>query len=355
YIEHRLRVAGALNEIFDSGAKREVFRISEGVPRLINVICDRALLGAYSRESRRVSRIFIRRAAAEISGTRYVPPVLRWAAPVISIAGVALLAVGSWSLWSQRTTTGSVIESVQVPATVVEPATATDSTSDVVASDEPLEPAEPDTSLDEQLMLASDVTDVESALATLFRLWNLQYDSSVNGCDQARRSGLECLFERGSWNSLRQLDRPAILTLTDSRGDTHRAVLTAIRGDRAELSIAGVDVTHPIDAISDLWFGQFLLIWRPANGSSASLLPGMRSPQVLWLRQSLAEIDSRYRTGAPDSDVYDAELERQVRSFQRDHRLMVDGLAGRQTQIIINSLLAPADVPRLATPLLARD
>ena len=56
YIEHRLRVAGALGEVFDSSAKREVFRLTEGVPRLINVICDRALLGAYSRETRRVSR-----------------------------------------------------------------------------------------------------------------------------------------------------------------------------------------------------------------------------------------------------------------------------------------------------------
>ena len=55
YIEHRLRVAGALGEIFDGAAKREVFRRSQGVPRLINVICDRALLGAYSHESRRVT------------------------------------------------------------------------------------------------------------------------------------------------------------------------------------------------------------------------------------------------------------------------------------------------------------
>ena len=56
YIEHRLKVAGALGEVFDVGAKREVYRLTEGVPRLINVICDRALLGAYSQGSRRVNR-----------------------------------------------------------------------------------------------------------------------------------------------------------------------------------------------------------------------------------------------------------------------------------------------------------
>jgi general secretion pathway protein A len=63
YIEHRLRVAGALGEVFDSAAKREVYRLTEGVPRLINVICDRALLGAYSKESRRVNRRLVLRAA----------------------------------------------------------------------------------------------------------------------------------------------------------------------------------------------------------------------------------------------------------------------------------------------------
>jgi len=47
YIEHRLKVAGALGEVFDGSAKKETFRLSQGVPRLINVICDRALLGAY--------------------------------------------------------------------------------------------------------------------------------------------------------------------------------------------------------------------------------------------------------------------------------------------------------------------
>jgi general secretion pathway protein A len=82
YIEHRLRVAGALGEVFDSGAKREVYRLTDGVPRLINVICDRALLGAYSKETRRVGRRLVRRAAAEIKGIPYTAPLLRWAIPV---------------------------------------------------------------------------------------------------------------------------------------------------------------------------------------------------------------------------------------------------------------------------------
>ena len=190
----------------------------------------------------------------------------------------------------------------------------------------------------------------------IFGLWGLEYSgASRDGCALARSSGYGCLVQRGSWSSLRQLDRPAILVLTDSQGETHRVVLTALQGDYAELSIAGVDVTHPVAQVTDLWFGQFVLLWKPPNGTSLDLGPGSLDPNVVWLRQSLAAIDERYRAEPLDSDLYDDALEQRVRDFQRDHRLDVDGLAGRQTQIIINSLLAPDDTPRLTTPLLAKD
>ena len=96
-------------------------------------------------------------------------------------------------------------------------------------------------------------------------------------------------------------------------------------------------MSHPISEVSDLWFGDFLLIWKPANGAAVALGPGVRDANVLWLRQSLAAIDPRYRSEPVDSDVYDAGLEEQVRAFQRDHRLLVDGLAGRHTQFVADA------------------
>jgi peptidoglycan hydrolase-like protein with peptidoglycan-binding domain len=73
------------------------------------------------------------------------------------------------------------------------------------------------------------------------------------------------------------------------------------------------------------------------------------------LRESLAAIDDRYASADPAATVFDAELDRIVKSFQRDHRLDVDGLAGPQTQIIINSLLAVDGTPRLSTARTAKD
>jgi hypothetical protein len=74
YIRHRLRVAGATREIFTPGAMRELHRLSGGVPRIINVIADRALLGAYTREEPTVNGTLVRRAASEVYGGRVLRP-----------------------------------------------------------------------------------------------------------------------------------------------------------------------------------------------------------------------------------------------------------------------------------------
>jgi general secretion pathway protein A len=350
YIEHRLKVAGALGEVFDTGAKKEVFRLSQGVPRVVNVICDRALLGAYAQESRRVNARLIRHAAAEVHGEFNRSPWVRRTAIAAGIVGVAIIAASIWSV-AQRDRQAQPITIAQEPVvdTTLEPEPAAEET---VAQQEP----EADPTLDEQLKMASDVTGVDYALAALFETLGLEYRTGGrSGCDQAADAGLTCLYQRGSWSGLRQMDRPAILTLIDSDGNSHDVVLTGITGDSAELSLGGVRVTQSVADISDAWFGQFMLLWRPPTGAAVSLGRGSRGSDVIWLRNSLAAIDGRYASADVQSDVFDAELEQLVRSFQRDHRLDVDGLAGQQTQIIINSLLAVEGTPRLSTPRLAQD
>jgi general secretion pathway protein A len=350
YVEHRLRVAGALGEVIDRGAKREVYRLSQGVPRLINVICDRALLGAYSQESRIITRRLIRQAAAEVAGELEVSPYRgRYALAAILLA-IAVVAASYWSLVQQQpTAVETSVAAMPAPTqSAIEPAKTP--TAEVPVAVVPVP------SLSEQLKLAGELTSTDFAFASLFSLWGLDYTSGARGgCAQATDAGLACLSQRGSWNGLRQLNRPAILSVIDVDGEKHDVVLVTIDGDRAELSIGGVVVSHPVAAISDVWFGQYLLLWRPPGGAAVPLLPGSRGAQVVWLRQSLASIDDRYRSANIDADNYDSELLDIVKRFQRDHRLDVDGLAGQKTQIVINALLSPDGSPRLIAPRLARN
>jgi general secretion pathway protein A len=364
YIEHRMKVAGALSEVFEPAAKREAFRLSQGVPRLINVICDRALLGAYSTETRKVSRAMVRRAAAEVTGDRERLGLPGWLIPVGGMAAAVVVATAVLVMRDgrQQVIEESVAASVATSPPEVSPEPLPDSAPllDVAEEAESIDPAatlaepqDPEVSLDTQLQLASDLTTPETAMRTLMELWDIDYRPGESGCLQAAAAGYECLFQRSSMTGLKQYDRPAVLTLVDSRGTTHNVVLTAVRDTTVDLSIGGVDVSHSLDELGDMWFGEYVLVWRPPNGTSAALGPGSVGPGVTWLRQSLAAIDARYSSAAPDSEIFDADLANKVRLFQRDHRLDVDGLAGRQTQIIINTLLEPEKAPRLTMPRLA--
>src|SRR5512139_3634668 len=182
YVKHRMRVAGATAEVFTPAALREVHRLSGGVPRIINVICDRALLGAFTQEDHRVGGALVRQAASEVYGRPVPAPWLKWGTAAAVAAAVALVAVGLVSLWSARqadtTTVTPAAATPQVPAEAAPPPTAQSQAAT------PAAPA-PEVSLDQLLASHANDTTTEAALAKLFSLWGATYDAARGrGCEQ---------------------------------------------------------------------------------------------------------------------------------------------------------------------------
>jgi general secretion pathway protein A len=338
YVKHRMRVAGATAEAFTPVSLREVHRLSGGVPRIINVICDRALLGAFTHEEHRVSGKLVREAATEVYGRPMPAPWLRWAI-VGAIAGAVLLIVaGLWSMLAdRRPTPGDATAADAAPAVASQVAQA-----EPAAAPSPAPP-----SFDELLARHGNDTTTEAALGKLFASWGATYDANGGrGCDQAARQGLECLFQKGSWAQLRTLNRPAILTLTDDIGRTHQVLLTRLGDEIATIDLGGEARTVSIAGISRYWFGDFLLLWRPPLAVAKALAPGMRGADVRWLRENL-----RAAQGLPaapaGSDLYDEDLARLVQDFQRQHRLNIDGVAGVQTQIVLDTVVNATGSPTI--------
>lgn len=344
YIDHRLRVAGALTEIFTPAAKKEVFRLSGGVPRLMNVICDRALLGAYSRETRTVDKKIVRKAASEVSGQTVAPGTMKWAMALLGAAGIVLAATVLWPRLTDNAAGNDPVTGVASEQIDIEPV------SDDLAlnvSDAPLVDAS-ELNLDQLLAEHED----SAAFADLFELWDGQFDASTGpACEQATEQGLSCYFQRGSWSTLRQLNRPALITLTDNDGESRQVVLTGLDASDARILIAGKEEIVPVTALTHYWFGQFMLLWKPPTNSEQMIGPGARGPAVVWLRNSLAALNGAYPLAADPSDTFDDDLAEQLQAFQRKHRLDADGIAGLKTQIIINALLEPDTSPRLTAGL----
>jgi general secretion pathway protein A len=338
YVKHRMRVAGATAEAFTPASLREVHRLSGGVPRIINVISDRALLGAFTHEDHRVSGKLVRDAAAQVYGRPMPAPWLRWAIAGAIAGALALVAAGLWSILASRPRTSTDTAAVAAPVAASNQLAQAETTSAPP-------PAPP--SFDEVLARHGNDTTTEAALAKLFASWGATYDpSGGRGCDQAARQGLECLFQKGSWAQLRTLNRPAILTLTDDIGRTHQVLLTTLGDDTATIDLGGEARAVSIAGMSRYWFGDFLLLWRPPLAVAKALAPGMRGADVRWLRENL-----RVAQGLPaapaGSDFYDEDLARLVQDFQRQHRLNIDGVAGVQTQIVLDTVVNATGSPTI--------
>jgi len=331
YVLHRLRVAGATTDILGSRALAEVFRLSGGVPRVVNVICDRALLGAYSLDRHRVPRSLVRHAAGEVFGRPIAPHWLPWAAAAAIAAalavGMGMLAnYGPWSA-AARAAAARHANSAAAPAVAAVPAPPPPTLAQLLAA----HPAE---------------TDTDSAFGKLFGLWGARYQpDGTDPCTQAARQHLECVAERGSYGQLRLYNHPAILMLSDGSGGSPQVVLTALDDERARLDLGGAQSVG-LGELSHYWLGDFVMLWRPVSSPVKALSAGMRGADVRWLRLSLEHL-AHVESAAPPSDLFDAELTGLVRDFQRRHQLMVDGIAGVQTQIALASATAGPDVPLL--------
>jgi general secretion pathway protein A len=117
----------------------------------------------------------------------------------------------------------------------------------------------------------------------------------------------------------------------------------------AQLTLANTTQDVSLSSLSQYWLGDYLLVWRPQVAGGRPLAVGMRGQEVTWLRRSLASLNSSNTAPAPagSNDYFDDELAMRVQEFQREHRLTVDGIAGQQTQIALDSIVDTSGAPRL--------
>ena len=330
YVRHRLRVAGATRDVFSSGALREINRLSGGVPRLINIICDRALLGAFTEDRHLVSASVLRRAAGEVFGKNIQPRWLPWATGT----AVTALAIASLGLVVPR----FLAPAAPPPATVAE-----------APAPPPARAPAPPPDLDHLLAKYDAETDPDNAFHKLFKLWGMSYVAGgTDPCSQALQSGLECLTQRGSLAQLRLFNRPAVLNVVDSDGHAHQLVLAGLDDEHAQIDLGGAQRKIGIGDLSRSWFGDYVLLWRSAGGGAEPLTLGARNARVKWLRDSLRRVNGLPAQGEEmQNDRFDAALVTLVEDFQRKNRLAVDGIAGVQTQVALDAALNDATTPFL--------
>jgi general secretion pathway protein A len=349
YVSHRLAVAGCREPVFSVRVINKLHAKSRGIPRLINIICDRAMLGAYVKSRRKVNLKILREATREVQGR---PHRQRWFLRG-SIVASSLLVVAA-AMAALLYTNGKEI-SVLLPQQLNEPLAATVAESPVVENmvlsevatfDEITEePNELDSVLPEWPSAAAAGGNTLAAANTVqFKQWGISLNGkNADPCAQATTWGLRCFSGIGNLGTLASNDRPAILTLLDSGGRKYQVTLLSLKGELATLAFTHGVETVAVQELEARWQGHYRLLWRTSPQGYSLFRPGERGPGVTWLTKNLLAAGIK---SALVQDFYDSNVVEAVKAFQRSRGLVADGIAGRQTLIHLNSV-NDITVPRL--------
>ena len=371
YITHRLAVAGRSTESpFDRKALHRIHRVSRGVPRRINLLCDRALLGAYASGRASVDRAIVDKAAAEVFGSaadaaprgwRERSSAWRAGAGLLGALLLGALAFGVTSALQGTLRAGApqlasdsargapnVRPAASAAAPLVPPpvpplvpplVATTAASASTPAAPPPLVVTDP------QQILQSTTRDEKQAWRELAPAWQLALGES-DPCPAAQRQQVPCFKTPNSTLALiRQLGRPGILTLRDGVAAPVYTVLTGLTDNIANLRMNGASQTVSLAVLATLWQGDFATLWRAPQGYTGLLGPGSTGPVVDRLAAQLAALDG----SAPPASgqAFDAALKARVHAFQLAQGLKPDGRAGPTTFMQLNRASGTAE-PRLS-------
>lgn len=351
YVRHRLQVAGGRHGLFSEAAIRRIHAESRGIPRLINIICDRALLGAYAQDKKRIEPGMVARAAAEIRGRGTRARSIaswRW----VTVAAFAAAVVVGVTAFAPEHLARRLGFRLLSPIVGSIPRTAAGLPSPGQAAMPPAPAAAGQLPTLAQVLADPAIrTDAVSAFTALYARWGLDRPAAKGQqvCDGGRDDGLRCLSRTGNWTKVRRYDLPAILELASPTHARHYALVTGFGGQTVNLEIGGRPVTVPLSEVDLLWDGVFIVVWRPPALTNVPIAPGMRAKDIEWLRDRLAAVDGVV-DGATDRRLYDSALKERVIAFQLSRVLDPDGLVGEETLAQLMVAAHEPGVPRLSRP-----
>ncbi|HEY4531113.1 MAG TPA: AAA family ATPase [Luteimonas sp.] len=374
YLRHRFRVAGGQRFPFDDAAVQRIHLRSGGIPRLVNVIAERALLAGYARDRGTIDAALVEEAAREA-----LPPVAgsdprgrRWLGVVAGAVVLAAVLVALAARWPARehedaaaSAIGPAAEAAAAPASRVGATERPQGTDHSAAGSDDIHrgvqgsaaagastTAVVDVDGSDLAALISEASDTAARVApwqAMLESWGLPHTPedarAASTCAPLLAAGTHCVRGTAHLERLSAMGRPALLQLA-SGGATAWALLQGSDGNRARLLLGGEQVDVDRAALQGVWSGRYAAVWRSAVPLAPPPAPGMSGSAVDWLRERL--VREGVADPAPPGATFDDALTDSVRRFQRARGLAVDGVVGAET---LFALAAGDPGPRLARTL----
>ncbi len=382
YIRHRLAVAGVDRPLFSERALRRIHEYSGGVPRLINILCDRALLGACVTRRPQVDSRIVAQAAREVRGESgdhwlYSPRALAvLALGLFTVATFMGLLAHRWltpewravlaqwwrgeaplfAVWPQTQSAalaspGELMAEADPAASPARPAAPVPEgqVAAAIRLDSPAADPAAGITLAPQPAILNLALPEPEAMRLLLRRWGLDVRTLGPGdpCAHIRPFGLGCEWEQGRLSHVRFFNLPALLRLRDQGEGMRYLVLVGLDEREAQIDRPEAMPAHlPVAELETAWSGDYRLIWPLPPSGSTLIRPGTTGDEARWLRELLARVPGLEIRPGP-ADRFDVTLEDALRAFQSAKGLNADGIAGPRTLIALYQAVGLERMPRL--------
>jgi len=333
YIQHRLNVAGASTPIFETKLLKRIFKYSRGVPRLINLICDRSMLCAYSQNSSKVTAKMIDLAVKEIDLS------------LNDINSGKAFKQGWRILLLVLLTAITVIQAPKIFHNLNQPEETIATINELNLSTNapiPLQPRPISAPLnnlswfDNYPELDLSNGNFPNALKTLYAIWGYEVSLNNASCDEGETASLQCFSDNTSLQKLERLNYPAVIELVSDEDSIYAVLYKA--DNQYELLIGTQKIKVNRSWLTEYWTGELTILWQVPFDISKPLKFGEKGDRVLWLSTQLNRLDD---LSEKPKDRFDWKLKNKVIEFQNENNLVADGIVGRQTLMPLVQQLEP--------------
>ncbi len=350
YLNHRMRRGGCNRQVFDGPVVKALYRRSGGIPRVLNQLAERSLLGAYADNVPKPTTQIVRCASREVLGekpnSRADTDAPGKAGTGTRVLGLFLLAVLStlalamFALQDRPSPEVGTIPLMHNTAGDAGPSDPDQGGSSLSASSDDAgmtaTPVGENNSVDVQVSSpAAEITTGLSAVQQLLAAWHLEPGGVVTGaqlCDSLVLEDLDCRTDLGqTLDDIRQINRPGLVTVAESAESRTLYLVESIRQDGASLSNSSGKRFMKWEELERAWDGGFTYLWRPPAGYRTALYQGMDNADLVrWVQARLGEINPDYET-IISGGLYSRAIAQAVAEFQRDQSLVADTVLGPRT------------------------
>ncbi|HDY7529154.1 TPA: AAA family ATPase [Vibrio vulnificus] len=322
YIAFRIHTSGGNRTLFDHASAKVIAQYSHGIPRLINLICDKALQLSYHQGDKKITKATVERAChnvmafqAEIyqqTSNRLSFPWRKVSVVAVCVAGVLAMA----AYWPLIPTDNVVSTAPQVEL-------------DKPATELPVPASVPDILVNDEQWLGEPavarMTTRAQGLEALYKLWGYRATRIDTLCEQPSTSIFQCQVRQLNWQELQQTPHPLLLTL-QHEGQLAYVVLLEVNSERVVLLTGEQRLTFTVPQLMSLWRGEVTDLWPMPLRETLRL--GMHGEAIEVLDQLIAKAlnDEPLMT-----TQFNAELMQRVEWFQRWQAMTEDGIAGHRT------------------------